>query len=103
MAQVIWTSPALSDLEAIADYIALDDPKAAGRLVKKVFRRIDQLAHFPETGSFIPELRPMKTHRQVIVRPCRIFYRYDPSSHVALIVGAMRSERLFRAELLIRD
>jgi len=103
MAQVIWTNPALADLEAVTDYIALDDPKAGGRLVKKVFTRIDQLAHFPETGSFIPELRPMKTHRQVIVRPCRIFYRYDPLTQVALIVGVMRSERLFRAELLGRD
>lgn len=103
MAQVIWTESALSDLDAIADYIALDDPKAAGRLAKKVFARIGQLRRFPETGSFIPELRPMKMHRQVIVRPCRVFYRYDPSSQIVLIVGVMRSERLFRVELLDRD
>ena len=29
MAEVIWTEPALHDLDAIADYIALDDPQAA--------------------------------------------------------------------------
>ena len=103
MAQVTWTDSALSDLEAIADYIALDDPNAASRLVKKVFTRVGQLVRFPESGSFIPEFRPMKMHRQVIVRPCRVFYRYDTSNQMVLIVGVMRSERLFRVERLERD
>jgi hypothetical protein len=35
MAQVIWTEPALADLEAIADDIALDNPEAARRLVQR--------------------------------------------------------------------
>lgn len=26
MAEVVWAEPALSDLDAIADYIALDNP-----------------------------------------------------------------------------
>ena len=37
MAQVIWTEPALSDLDAIADYISLDNPEAAKALVQRVF------------------------------------------------------------------
>jgi plasmid stabilization system protein ParE len=36
MAQVIWAEPALNDLDAIADYIALDNPEAARRLVQKI-------------------------------------------------------------------
>ena len=36
MAEVVWTEPALSDLDAIADYIALDDPEAARALVQRV-------------------------------------------------------------------
>ena len=35
MAQVIWAEPALNDLDAIADYIALDNPEAARHLVQK--------------------------------------------------------------------
>jgi plasmid stabilization system protein ParE len=31
MAEVIWAEPALNDLDAIADYIALDNPEAARR------------------------------------------------------------------------
>ena len=36
MAKVVWTEPALSDLDAIADYIALDKPSAARELVRRV-------------------------------------------------------------------
>jgi plasmid stabilization system protein ParE len=36
MAKVIWTEPALSDPDAIADYIALDKPSAARELVQRV-------------------------------------------------------------------
>jgi hypothetical protein len=31
MAKVVWTEPALSDLDAIADYTALDNPKRRGQ------------------------------------------------------------------------
>ena len=44
MAKVIWTEPALSDLDAIADYIALDNPKAAREFVLRVFSHVEQLA-----------------------------------------------------------
>ena len=34
MAEVIWAEPALNDLDAIADYIALDNPEAACRRLR---------------------------------------------------------------------
>jgi toxin ParE1/3/4 len=51
MVELIWTEPALSDLEAIADYIALDNPEAARALVQRVFQHVEQLAEYPESGS----------------------------------------------------
>jgi hypothetical protein len=42
MAEIIWTEPALSDLDAIADYIALDNPQAAQRLAQRVFEHMEQ-------------------------------------------------------------
>lgn len=33
MVELIWSEPALQDLDAIADYIALDKPDAARNLV----------------------------------------------------------------------
>jgi toxin ParE1/3/4 len=47
MAELIWTEPALSDLDTIADYIALDNLDAAGDLVRRVFRHVEQLAKYP--------------------------------------------------------
>ena len=41
MAEVIWAEPALNDLDAIADYIALDNPEAARRLVQMIFEHVD--------------------------------------------------------------
>ena len=44
MAEVVWTTPALTDLDAIADHIALDNEDAARRLVRpprRVFYRVD--------------------------------------------------------------
>ena len=43
MAEVIWAEPALNDLDAIADYIALNNPEAARRLVQKIFEHVDIL------------------------------------------------------------
>lgn len=37
MAEVVWTEPAFQELDAIAEYIALDNPDAASYLMKAVF------------------------------------------------------------------
>ncbi len=97
MAQVIWSEPALSDLEAIADYIALDKPDAANRYVQKVFTKTDRLARHPKSGSVPPEI-PHLPYRQIIVPPCRIFYRTEGNK--VFIVHVMRSEQQFDEELM---
>ena len=68
MAEVIWTEPALQDLDAIADYIALDDPQAARGLVQRVFQHVGQLVEHPESGSRPLEM-PQSRYRQVIGGP----------------------------------
>jgi toxin ParE1/3/4 len=98
MAKVIWTEPALSDLDAIADYIALDKPSAARELVQRVFAHVEQLAAHPVSGSKPPELRGWR-YRQIIEPPCRVFYREDNGR--VLILYVMRSERRVRPRVLI--
>ena len=97
MARLIWTEPALTDLEVIAGYIALDKPDAAKRYVQRVFEAVDRLERFPNSGSIPPEI-PDLPYRQVVVPPCRVFYRAE-KGHV-FILYVMRSERLFREEIL---
>jgi len=93
MAEVIWTEPALNDLDAIADYIALDDPAAARELVQRVFKHVEQLISHPDSGSKPQELRGWR-YRQIVEPPCRIFYRRDRDRVYVLYV--MRGERRLR-------
>lgn len=97
MAQVVWTEPALSDLEAIADYIALDKPAAARDLVAKVFDHAAQLADFPQSGSRPRELRDSR-YRQIVEPPCRVIYRLEGEQVVILHV--MRSQQRLRRSKL---
>lgn len=97
MAQIIWTEPALLDLNAIAEYIALDKPNAASRLVKKVFSTTDRLEQFPKSGRKPPEFKKTR-YLEIVVNPCRIFYRIENDKIYILYV--MRSERKLRKYLL---
>lgn len=99
MAQIVWTEPALSDLDAIADFIALDKPSAARELIARVFDHVAQLADFPKSGSRPRELRDSR-YRQIVEPPCRVFYRLEGEQVVILHV--MRSERRLRRSKLNR-
>lgn len=93
MARLIWTEPALEDLGQIADYIALDDPAAAKRLVRKVFAKVELLQNFPEIGP-VPQDLPDSRYRHLVIRPLRIFYRIQGDT--VFIVYVMRTERLLK-------
>jgi toxin ParE1/3/4 len=98
MARVVWSEPALADLDAIADYIALDNP-AAAQLVQRIFVHTDPLEAHPELGSKPPELRGWH-YRQVIEPPCRILYRIE--ANTVYIVHVLRSEQKLRRTKLSR-
>lgn len=93
MAEIVWSEPALADLDAIADYIALENPVAASGVVKRIFDHVEQLADHPDSGSRPQELGRSR-YRQIVEPPCRVFYRYD--GHKVFILHVMRSERLLR-------
>ena len=99
MAEIVWSEPALADLDAIADYIALENPVAASELIKRVFGHIEQLVDHPESGSRPQELGKSR-YRQILEPPCRVFYRYD--GHKVFILHVMRSERLLRKAQLAK-
>jgi toxin ParE1/3/4 len=99
MAKLIWTEPALQDLDEVAEYIALDDPLAAGNYVQKIFDRVERLAIYPNSGKRPKEL-PRTPYREIVVPPCRIFYRVE--NETAYILYVMRSERLLHRFLLER-
>ncbi len=96
-ASLVWTTPALEDLDDIASFIARDNAKAASALVQRLLSTVERLQDHPASGRLMPEV-PGKIYREVIVSPCRIIYRRDGKQ--VLIVHVLRSERLLRADRL---
>lgn len=97
MAKIVWTEPAISDLNDIAEYIALDKVGAAKKLVQKVFSRVELLSDSPNSGRKPPELGESR-YREVVVGPFRIFYRSTGNEVIVLYV--MRAERLLKNYVL---
>ena len=98
MAEVIWTEAALSDLDAIVDYIAIENPAAAARLVRRVFQHVVQLEAHHGSGRKPQELRGSR-YRQIDEPPCSVLYRFDGER--VLILHVMRSKRLLKPGRLI--
>ncbi len=98
MAQIIWSGPALRDLDEIADYIALDKISAAAKFVQKTLLAVKRLEDFPESGRKPPEIEDLD-FRELIVKPCRIFYQIKNNDEVHILY-IMRSERELRKYML---
>jgi len=97
MARIIWTEPALQELDEIADYISLDDPTAAKKLVRKAFERVDHLVRDPNSGKLIEEFEAT-VYREIILPPCRIFYRV--ADNIVYIIHVIRKEQLLHVNIL---
>jgi len=97
MVQVIWTEPALDDLNDIAEYIALSNVGAAKLLVENIFDSVSRLESFPESGRIPVEIKEF-SYREVIVNPCRIFYKLENS--IVYILHVLRQERDVRRYLI---
>ncbi|MBD8525382.1 type II toxin-antitoxin system RelE/ParE family toxin [Pseudomarimonas arenosa] len=99
MVEIVWSEPALADLDAIADFIALDNPAAAAEVVRSVFADVEQLRDHPDSGPRPPELKGWR-YRQIVEPPCRVFYRFE--RNIVHIVHVMRAERKLRRTKLRR-
>ncbi len=94
---MIWSESALSDLDEIAEYIALDDLSAAKKLVQTIFQKLERLEQHPQSGRRLPELKKT-SYREVIANPCRIIYRVDKKD--IYILHVIRGESQLRKYML---
>ena len=89
MAQIIWTDPALDNLNDIAEYIAVSNIYAAKQLVENVFDKVQRLEQFPDSGKIPKEIETLD-YREVLVTPCRVFYKVE--QEVVYILHVLRQE-----------
>jgi toxin ParE1/3/4 len=76
VAEVKWTSNALSDLNQIGEHIAKDSPYYAHITVQRVFVSAEILRTFPELGRIVPE-KAEETVRELIEGNYRVIYEYQ--------------------------
>lgn len=91
--KVTWTERARRHLRAIHDYIAVDSPQSATRLVDRITRKSESLARFPMSGHVVPEYEEEVSNitvRQILEGNYRIIHRIKPDcvEVLAVIHGA---------------
>ena len=77
--KVIWTNVAESDLKDIIEYITIDSPQNALRILKNIKQKTSELYTLPERNRIVPELQDQSIlqYREMIIPPWRLIYRID--------------------------
>ena len=90
MAQIVWTKPALKDLELIINYIALDSLRYAERVGREIVCAPRILQDYPQTGRIVPEFN-LATIRELIYGSYRIIYEIRGNEcHIEAIIHSSR-------------
>lgn len=91
--RVVWSGRAVSDLEAIADYIAQDSPAYAAVVVRAILGRTKTLSHFPRSGRKVPEFDD-ENIRELLAYSYRVIYRVQEGQ--ALVAAVIHGKRLLQ-------
>ncbi|RLC10677.1 MAG: plasmid stabilization protein [Deltaproteobacteria bacterium] len=75
--KVIWANVAESDLKDIIEYISIDSPQNALRILKNIKQKTSELYTLPERNRIVPELQDqgILQYREMIIPPWRLIYR----------------------------
>ncbi len=95
--KIIWSPLSKSQLTDIAEYIALDKPKAANRWLKNLFKEVEKLKLFPKSGRKVPEINQDKI-REIIFGNYRIIYKIEKD--VIIIASVRHGKQLFDSDEL---
>ena len=83
--ELVWTEQAVRDLDAIADFIAVDDAVAAVRWVDQLVAAAERVCHAPRMGRKVSEFA-RDDLREIIHGAYRIVYRITPERIEVLTV-----------------
>ena len=76
--RIRYTQQAMDDLDAIFDYICLDNPDAARKMLQAFRTGIEKLTATPYLGAALRTDSPMMIssgYRYIVVSPYLVFYR----------------------------
>jgi plasmid stabilization system protein ParE len=101
MAKIIWTAEAIQWIKDIYDYISLDNPAAAQRVLNGIYKKIQIINDLSEIG-FIYRKETEGTIRILLFGHYRITYLIKSDSAVVILGvfhGAMDIDKYFKLPL----
>jgi addiction module RelE/StbE family toxin len=90
--KIVFTKPAIADLEALVSYISRDNPQAAEQFGYDIVEKAEKLDQFPLLGRVVPEFK-IENIREIIHRPYRIVYRVREDQKVIEILRVWHAAR----------
>lgn len=90
--KLLYTDPALADLEAVMRWSWDIHPATSERFADSLLNHIDLLKEFPYVGA------PVRGHpgvRQLVHSPLRVYYRVDRERDIIEILHIRHSAREF--------
>jgi len=103
--QVTWAAIAQHDLNQIINYIAIDSPANASRILRKIKQKVSALYTMPDRGRIVPELKEqgIHTYRELIIAPWRVIYRIsDTTVFVLSVIDSRRNVEDILLDRLIK-
>ncbi len=91
--RVVWSGRAVSDLEAIANYIAQDSPAYAAIVVRMIVSRTKMLSRFPRSGRKVQEFGD-ESIREVLAYSYRVVYQLQEQQ--VLIAAIIHGKQLLQ-------
>jgi toxin ParE1/3/4 len=92
--QVIWAKIAEIDLKEIIEFLSVESPCNALKILKKIKDKASSLYTLPERGRIVPELQDqgISQYRELIISPWRLIYRIDRQEiYILSIIDSRRN------------
>jgi plasmid stabilization system protein ParE len=99
--RVIWTTPAWSDVEEAARFIARDSPRYAVVLQRDAQAAAKSLRQFPRRGRIVPERDDERLRELIVSKSYRLIYKLVAENEVhviAFVHGARDLDAFLRRE-----
>jgi plasmid stabilization system protein ParE len=90
--KIIFSEPAIEDLEGIVRFISQDNQEAGARFGSKLIESVRHLAKFPRFGRVVPEQND-ENIREIISKPYRIFNRVKDEIKVVEVIRFRHAAR----------
>ena len=94
--KIVWSDPAVDDLEAAIEFIAKDSQAYAANLAQLSVDAAESLAQFPNRGHKVPDPE-LSRFRELIVGSYRLIYLVE--TRRVVIVAALHGHRELRRAL----